>query len=102
MALFLRALLASVALLNLVPSAWAQEPPKTGKQRDHLKRLVGSEAPAYEAYAVRFATAQDCPLANLVKGADPKRKIDLAMTFWVLKDPGRRIVRVDAGFYREE
>ena len=41
MALFLRALLTSVALLNLVPSAWAQEP-KPGKQHDHLKRLVGT------------------------------------------------------------
>ena len=60
------------------------------------------EAPAYEAYAVRFATAKDCPLSYLVQGADPKRKIDLAMTFWVLKDPGGRTVLVDAGFYREE
>ena len=42
MALFLRALLASVALLNLVPSAWAQEPPKPGKEHDHLQRLVGA------------------------------------------------------------
>ena len=42
MALFLRALLTSVVLLNLVPSAWAQEPPKPGKQHDHLKRLVGT------------------------------------------------------------
>jgi len=42
MALFLRALLASVVLLNLVPSAWAQEPPKPGRQHDHLKRLVGT------------------------------------------------------------
>jgi hypothetical protein len=42
MALFLRALLAGVALLNLVPSARAQEPPKPGKQHDHLKRLVGT------------------------------------------------------------
>jgi hypothetical protein len=79
MALFLRALLASVALM--VPSAWAQEPPKPGKQHDHLKRLGGKKAPVYEAYAVRFATARDCPLANLVKGAAPGRKIDLAMTF---------------------
>jgi hypothetical protein len=42
MALFLRALLASVALLNLVPSARAQKPPKPGKEHDHLKRLVGT------------------------------------------------------------
>ena len=60
------------------------------------------EAPAYEAYAVRFATLPGCPLANLVKGADPERKIDLAMTLWVLKDPGGRTVLVDAGFYRQE
>jgi glyoxylase-like metal-dependent hydrolase (beta-lactamase superfamily II) len=60
------------------------------------------EAPAYEAYAVRFATLPGCPLANLVQGADPKRTIDLAMTFWVLKDPDGRTVLVDAGFYREE
>jgi len=42
MALFLRALAAIVALLNLVPSARAQEPPKPGKEHDHLKRLVGT------------------------------------------------------------
>jgi hypothetical protein len=42
MAHFLRALLASITLLNLVPSAWAQELPKPGKQHDHLKRLVGA------------------------------------------------------------
>lgn len=60
------------------------------------------EAPAYEAYAVRFATLPGCPLANLVKGADPKRKIDLAMTLWVLRAPGCRTILVDAGFYRKE
>ncbi len=42
MALSLRALLASVALLNLVPSASVQEPPKPTQQHDHLKRLVGA------------------------------------------------------------
>ena len=42
MALFVRALLASVALFYLVPSARAQEPPKPAKEHDHLKRLVGT------------------------------------------------------------
>ena len=42
MALFHRALLTSVALLNLVPSARAQEPPKPGKEHEHLERLVGT------------------------------------------------------------
>ena len=42
MALFLRALLASIAVLNLVPSSRVQEPLKPGKEHHHLKRLVGT------------------------------------------------------------
>jgi hypothetical protein len=34
--------LASVALLILLSSSWAQEPPKPGKEHSHLKRLVGT------------------------------------------------------------
>jgi hypothetical protein len=37
-----RALLTGIALLILLPSARAQEPPKPGKEHDHLKRLVGA------------------------------------------------------------
>ena len=36
----------------------------------------------------------------LVQGAEPQRKVDLAMTVWVLKGPDGRTVLVDAGFYR--
>jgi glyoxylase-like metal-dependent hydrolase (beta-lactamase superfamily II) len=61
-----------------------------------------SEPPVYEAYAVRYATLLGYPVASLVQGADPNRKLDLAMTFWVLKAPGGRTVLVDAGFYRPE
>jgi Protein of unknown function (DUF1579) len=42
LALYLRALLTGIALLILLPSARAQEPPKPGKEHDHLKRLVGT------------------------------------------------------------
>jgi Protein of unknown function (DUF1579) len=38
----LRALLTGIALLILLSSARAQEPPKPGKQHDHFKRLVGT------------------------------------------------------------
>jgi glyoxylase-like metal-dependent hydrolase (beta-lactamase superfamily II) len=58
------------------------------------------EAPAYEAYAVRYATLRDYAVADLVRGADRARKFDLAMTVWVLKAPGGKTVLVDAGFYR--
>jgi Protein of unknown function (DUF1579) len=39
---YIRALLTGVVLLILLPSARAQEPPKPGKEHDHLKRLVGT------------------------------------------------------------
>lgn len=42
MAHSLRALLASIAFLNLASLAWTQEPPKPEKEHDHLKRLVGT------------------------------------------------------------
>ena len=58
-----------------------------------------NEPPVYEAYAVRYATLVGYPVASLVEGADPRRKLDIAMTFWVLKGQGRTVL-VDAGFYR--
>jgi glyoxylase-like metal-dependent hydrolase (beta-lactamase superfamily II) len=67
--------------------------------------LHGVEAHAddpstYEVYAVRYARLLDFPVASLVKGAEPARKLDIAMTYWVLKGPEGRTVLVDAGFYR--
>jgi glyoxylase-like metal-dependent hydrolase (beta-lactamase superfamily II) len=61
-----------------------------------------AEPPAYEVYAVRYATLPDFPVAALVQGAERGRKLDIAMMIWVLKGPGERIVLVDAGFYRPQ
>jgi len=66
-------------------------------------RGVGARAgepPAYEVYAVRYAKLLDFPVSALVQGAEPGRKLDIAMTFWVLKGRDGRTVLVDAGFYR--
>jgi Protein of unknown function (DUF1579) len=38
----LRGLLTGIFLLILLPTSRAQEPPKPGKEHDHLKRLVGT------------------------------------------------------------
>jgi glyoxylase-like metal-dependent hydrolase (beta-lactamase superfamily II) len=65
-------------------------------------RTLADEPQVYEVYAVRYATLLGYDVASLVKGADPKRKLDLAMTFWVLKAKGGRTILVDAGFYRPE
>ena len=57
--------------------------------------------PTYEVYAIRYAVIPDFPLAGLVKGADPARKLDIAMAVWLVKGNGRNVL-VDAGFYREQ
>ncbi|HJX85028.1 MAG TPA: MBL fold metallo-hydrolase, partial [Candidatus Angelobacter sp.] len=57
--------------------------------------------PQYEIYAVRYATIPDFPVSALVKGADPSRKLDIAMTVWLVKGNGRNIL-VDSGFYRDK
>ncbi len=64
--------------------------------------LRANEPPVYEVYAVRFARLVGYPVASLVKGADRGRKLDLAMTFWVLKGPEGKTILIDAGFYRPE
>jgi glyoxylase-like metal-dependent hydrolase (beta-lactamase superfamily II) len=55
----------------------------------------------YEIYAIRFAMLRGYAVSALVAGADPSRKMDLAMMFWLVKGNGRNIL-VDAGFYREK
>lgn len=59
------------------------------------------QKPVYEVYAIPYATLPDFPLAGLVKGADPARKMDIAMVVWLLKGNGRNIL-VDSGFYRPQ
>lgn len=56
--------------------------------------------PKYEVYAIRYAILPDFPVEALVKGADPSRKIDLAMTVWLVRGNGRNIL-VDSGFHHE-
>jgi glyoxylase-like metal-dependent hydrolase (beta-lactamase superfamily II) len=68
----------------------------------HAAEARSAEPPAYEVYAVRYATLPDFPVAALVQGAERGRKLDIAMMIWVLKGPDGRIVLVDAGFYRPQ
>ena len=56
--------------------------------------------PRYEIYAVRYATLPDFPIAELVSGADPARKLDIAMMVWLVRGNGHNIL-VDSGFYHE-
>jgi glyoxylase-like metal-dependent hydrolase (beta-lactamase superfamily II) len=61
-----------------------------------------AEADKYEVYAVRFATIANFPVSSLVAGADRERRMDIAMTIWVLKGSDGRIAVVDSGFHRDQ
>ena len=43
---------------------------------------VAQSKPEYEVYAIRYATIPDFRVASLVAGADPARKLDIAMMVW--------------------
>src|SRR5437868_14023323 len=57
--------------------------------------------PAYEVYAVRFATAASYPTRFLVAGADSSRRTPLAFTVWLIRGGGRTVL-MDAGVYRDK
>jgi glyoxylase-like metal-dependent hydrolase (beta-lactamase superfamily II) len=81
-----RALLAIVILALLVPARLSGQTPAK---------------PVYEVYAIRYAVIQDFPVNALIKGADAKRKLNIAMTVWLIKGNGKNIL-VDSGFYHEQ
>jgi glyoxylase-like metal-dependent hydrolase (beta-lactamase superfamily II) len=58
--------------------------------------------PAYEVYAIRYATVKSFRVSGLVAGADTSRRMDIAMMVWLLKGPAGRTVLVDAGFQRDD
>jgi len=62
--------------------------------------VFAQSRPAYEVYAIRYATIPDFPVAELVSGADRARKLDIAMTIWLVRGANRNVL-VDSGFYHE-
>jgi glyoxylase-like metal-dependent hydrolase (beta-lactamase superfamily II) len=53
----------------------------------------------WHVFAIRYATLPDFPVASLVAGADKTRRMDIAMTVWLLEATDGRNILVDAGFY---
>ena len=60
------------------------------------------ESEKFDVYAVRFATAANFPVSGLINGADRSRRIDIAMTIWVLKGVNGRIALLDSGFHKDQ
>jgi glyoxylase-like metal-dependent hydrolase (beta-lactamase superfamily II) len=63
--------------------------------------LFAQPKPEYEIFAIRYATIRDFQVAGLVQGADPSRKLDIAMMVWLIRGGGKNIL-FDSGFYREQ
>jgi glyoxylase-like metal-dependent hydrolase (beta-lactamase superfamily II) len=53
----------------------------------------------WHVFAIRYATLPDFSVVSLVAGADKTRRMDIAMTVWLLEATDGRNVLVDAGFY---
>jgi glyoxylase-like metal-dependent hydrolase (beta-lactamase superfamily II) len=62
--------------------------------------VTAQAKPQYEVYAIRYATLPDFPVSELAAGADPARKLDIAMMIWLVRGSGRNIL-VDSGFYHD-
>ena len=60
-----------------------------------------ADRPPYTVDAVRYGTIADFAVRGLVQGADPARKMDIAMVVWLIRGGGRNVL-VDSGFYREQ
>src|SRR4030095_6080818 len=67
-----------------------------------LAAPLRGEVDKYQVYAVRFATIANFRVASLVADADPGRRMDIAMTIWVLRAIDGRVAIVDSGFHREQ
>ena len=55
----------------------------------------------YEVEAIRYGFLDQFPVAALVAGADTTRAEDIALMVWLARQPGGRVVLMDAGFYRD-
>jgi len=68
----------------------------------HASSLDAQRAPVWEVYAIRYATVPQMRVAALIAGADTSRRLDVAMTVWLLKSTSGRTVLLDAGFKRAD
>jgi glyoxylase-like metal-dependent hydrolase (beta-lactamase superfamily II) len=62
---------------------------------------AASATPVYEVFAIRYASMPETPVNSLVAGADPARKMSIAMIVWLIRGNGR-VILVDSGFYHPQ
>jgi glyoxylase-like metal-dependent hydrolase (beta-lactamase superfamily II) len=91
-----------------IPTIWAQTAapsPSTPAPSAPAAALSPSASqhsvPAYEIFAIRYASIPDFPVSALIAGADSSRTFNIAMTIWLVRGGGHNIL-VDSGFYRPQ
>ena len=95
MTVFRRLLLTIACVLATTECAGRRSP---GTER-------GAQPPPYAVHALRYGTLSQFAVAGLITGADPARRMDIALMVWLVRAPsgaGGRTVLMDAGFYREK
>jgi glyoxylase-like metal-dependent hydrolase (beta-lactamase superfamily II) len=65
-----------------------------------LPQITPPSAPDYSIQAIRYSTATDVPVAELVVGGPKDEKIDIAMVVWLIHGGGHTIL-FDSGFHRD-
>ena len=66
-----------------------------------LPAFLGSAStPEYSILAIRYATAPDFPLSEMVIGGPKDQKIDVAMVVWLIRGGGHTIL-FDSGYHRD-
>ncbi|MCX6539508.1 MAG: N-acyl homoserine lactonase family protein [Acidobacteria bacterium] len=88
-------------VLILVMLAWTVFAWPASRAGASIRVQSLQSAGAYEVYAVRYGILPDFRVSALVVGAEPTRRLDIPVAFWVIKAPGRRVFLVDCGFYRD-
>jgi glyoxylase-like metal-dependent hydrolase (beta-lactamase superfamily II) len=95
----------SAAAFSSAPGSSARVPSNSGNSAQTKSTPTSSSttpaAPVYEVFAIRYASIPDFPVNALIAGADPQRKLSIAMTVWLIRGNGRNIL-VDSGFYRPQ
>jgi len=65
-----------------------------------LPEITSPITPDYSIQAIRYATATDVPVAELVVGGPKDEKIDIAMVVWLIRGGGHTIL-FDSGYHRD-
>ncbi|MGQ0640610.1 MAG: N-acyl homoserine lactonase family protein [Gemmatimonadaceae bacterium] len=87
----------TLAAVFVASSVQAQDSARVGREG---RGTIVVEA-KYDVDAIRYATLPAFRVSGLIAGADTSRRMDIAMSVWLLRGGEGRNVLIDAGFHRQ-